>query len=69
MLRAVPSMRIRKPLFAFGLFLFGLGIALSGIETTGTIYVINGTTYYPNFFYAVVSFLVAAILLAVSLKE
>jgi hypothetical protein len=38
-------MRIRKLLFAMGLFLFGLGIALSGpFLTTGTVYIINGTT-------------------------
>jgi hypothetical protein len=56
-------------LFALGLFLFGVGIALSGIETTGTVYVINGTTYYPRFFYALVSLLVGAILLTMSPKE
>ena len=55
-------------MFAVGLFLFGLGIALTGIETTSTIYVVNGTTYYPNFFYALVSFLVAAIFITVSLN-
>ena len=62
-------MRIRRPLFALGLFLFGLGIALVGIETTGTVYVINGTACYPGFFYALVSFLAAAIVLALSVRE
>ena len=63
-------MRIRKPLLAMGLFLFGLGIALTGpFLTTGTVYVVNGTTYYPNFSYALGSFIVAAILITVPLKE